>query len=189
MTDRPWWTARPVIVAPTGPKPTTSRSTTSSVNGSRAESGPARTELGEIGGHDEFRRKVGSPGVGRVLQAQRRAVAYPCGVVRDAVEIRIQLEERTGRVPQVPVEVGAGEVPTDAPGMAVRVTSVERGRGVAHVVEVVALPGVVLQDRHRRVHEPDVVMIGGAAQEVDEPVDLVADLASDAVDEKVTGRA
>src|SRR5205085_5576 len=31
-------------------------------------------------------------------------------------------------------------------------------------------------------------MIGRAAQEVDDPVDLVTDLASDAVDEQVTGR-
>src|SRR5205823_273743 len=142
MTDRPWRAARPVIVAPTGPKPTTSRSTASSVNGSRAECRPARSELGEVGGYDEFRRQVGSPAVGGVLQGQWCAIAFPCGVVRDAVEIRVQLEERAGGIPQVPVEVGAGEMPTDTPGMAVRVTSVERGRGVADVVEVVALPGV-----------------------------------------------
>src|SRR5437879_2603552 len=102
MTDRPWRTARPVIVAPTGPKPTTSRSTASSVNGSTAEGRPACTEVGEVGGYDEFRWQVGAPGVGRVLQAQRRAISLPRGVVRDAVEIRVQLEERAGWVPQVP---------------------------------------------------------------------------------------
>src|ERR1700680_667465 len=36
------------------------------------------------------------------------------------------------------------------------------------------------------MHETDVVMVGGTTQEVDDPVDLVAPLAADAVDEQST---
>src|SRR5258707_1173671 len=104
------------------------------------EAGPAGLELGEVVGYDELRRQVRTPDVRGVLDAQWAAVLLPRVVVVDAVEIRVQLEERAGGVAEVPVEVRAREVPAEAPGMAARVGPVERGRGVADMVDVVALP-------------------------------------------------
>src|SRR5947209_7218846 len=78
---------------------------------SRAEGRPAGFELCEVVRLDELGGEVGPPCVDGVLQAHWRAAALlPCAVVGDAIEIRVQLEERARRVAQVPVEVGACEV-------------------------------------------------------------------------------
>jgi hypothetical protein len=65
--------------------------------------------------------------------------------------LAVELDERAGRIriAQVPVEVRSGEVTAQAPGVAI-VVGADQGRGgLADVVDVVALPRVVLEQWHR----------------------------------------
>jgi hypothetical protein len=61
----------------------------------------------------------------------------------------------------------------------------EHRRGApSNFVDVIDLPGRVMQERNRAWLEEQVVVVGGAPHERGESSDLVADLESDSVNEE-----
>ena len=105
-------------------------------------------------------------------------------VVGDGIHVRVVLGEVAGGVSEVPEEVGADEVTAQTPDVTLRVTFEHRHGTPANFIDIVDLPGRVMQERHRGRLEQQVVVVGGAPHECGESSDLVADLEPDSVYEE-----
>jgi 3-methylfumaryl-CoA hydratase len=163
--------------------------------------GPVRASAAAVGaGHQggqvvrvqEGRRRGRSPGV----QAPRafQVLGGPQLVVDDAVHVAVVLAEAARRVLEVPEEVRAPVVAPEPPDMPFGVVLEHRVGTAAHLVDVVHLPGGVVQERDRGAEHEDVVVVGGTAQERAGALDPVADLEAEPVGEErlgglVVGRA
>src|ERR1017187_1331867 len=139
-------------------------------------------ERGEIVGAQERRWRRGSPGV----QAARALEVFGCPqlVVDDAVHVAVVLTEVARRIFQVPEEVRSAVVTAQTPDVAVRVVLEHHVRTPSDLVDVVDLPRGVVQKRHWRGQDEDVVVVDRAAQERAGSLDVVTDLEAEAGDEE-----
>ena len=130
------------------------------------------------------RNEAGGGGPRRTGRAPLQVFRGPQLVVHDAVHVRVVLGEVARRVLEVPEEVGPGVVPPEPPDVPFRPPFEHRERAPAHLVDVVHLPGRVVQEVDRRGQHEDVVVVAGAAHERAHPGDPVADLETEAVGEE-----
>jgi uncharacterized protein len=139
-------------------------------------------QRGQVVGVQEGRRRGRAPGVKAAGALQ--VLRCPQLVIDDAVHVRVVLGEVARGVLEVPEEVRPGMVPAQAPDVPLRVVFQHRAGAAADLVDVVDLPGRVVQEAHRRGQHQQVVVVGRAAQERAGALDAVADLESDPVGEE-----
>src|ERR1022692_1708155 len=142
---------------------------------------------GQVVGVQEGRWRRRAPG--EEPAGSFEVLLRPQLIVDDAVQIGVVLGEVAGRVLEVPEEVRARVVAAESPDVPFGPSFEHRERAAAYVVDVVDLPGRVVQEIHRRGQDQDVVVIGRAAHERADILDAVADLEPEAIDEKRRRRA
>ena len=114
--------------------------------------------------------------------AQSRA--SHCGIFGDLIEVGVVLGEVAGRVAEVPEQVAAEEVAAEPPDIAARVDGEQVLRALADLVDIVDLPRRMVEERNGRIDEPDIVMVGAAAEEGDHAGAGVAELEAEHVGEE-----
>src|SRR5271166_606763 len=195
-TERPCCASRIASVIPTGPHPTTATSASTLVT-----AGTAAPRAGGPGGGPSPRPVRAGHQRGEVVRGQERGgrrrppvvqasdtlpdLRLPQLIVDDAVQVGVVLGEVPRGILQVPEEVGPDVVPAEPPDMPRRVFLQHGGGPATHLVDVIDLPGGVMQERHRRLLDQDVVMVGGAAHERGQARHRIADLEPEAASEKL----
>src|SRR5256714_3802458 len=142
-------------------------------------------ECGEVVWGEKGRRWGRTP-VEQALGALK-CLRGPQLVVDDAVQVGVVLTEVAGRVLEVPEEVRPGVMPAESPDVPLGMLLEHRRRAAADLVDVVDLPGGVMQEADRCLEDEDVVMIGRAAHERANVLDRVAELEAEAFEEERSG--
>src|SRR6266849_1341835 len=142
-------------------------------------------ERGEVVGGEKGRRWGRTP-VEQALGALK-CLRGPQLVVDDAVQVVVVLTEVAGRVLEIPEEVRPGVVPAQPPDVPLGMVLEHRRRAAADLVDVVDLPGGVMEEANWRLEDEHVVMIGGAAHERADVLDGVAELEAETLEEKRPG--
>jgi hypothetical protein len=87
-------------------------------------------------------------------------LGLPQRIVDDVIQVRVVLTEVPRGIPQIPEEIRPDEVTAQAPGMPFGIGLQHRSGPTAHLVDIIDLPGGVVQVGDRRRGEQDIVMVG-----------------------------
>jgi hypothetical protein len=105
--------------------------------------------------------------------------------LRDLIEVGVVLGVVASGIAEVPEQVRAQEVTAESPHTAVGIGGQQAVCALADLVDVVHLPRRVMEERHRRDDQADVVMIVGTPKEGDDAGRGVAELEPQHVHEEV----
>src|SRR5216684_1528213 len=142
-------------------------------------------EGGEVVGGEKGWRWRRTP-VEQALGAVK-GLGRPAVVVDDAIQVGVVLAEVARRILEVPEEVRSSVVPAQPPDVPLGMVLEHRRRAAADLVDIVDLPGGVMQEADRCLEDEDVVMIRRAAHERADVLDRVAELEAEALEEERPG--